>query len=58
MVTRIKLWLKVKGLSYRDNDFDDQGQMILHAALQKQGLEWNNLKSIMSIQSSDSDMRD
>jgi len=59
MVTPIKLWLKLKGISdVDDDDFDERGHMILNAALQKHGLEWNNLKSIMSIQSTNSDMRD
>ena len=50
MVTPIKLWMKVKGISYNDSDFDEDGRITLDAALQKV-LEWNDLNSIMSIQS-------
>jgi len=50
MVTPIKLWLKMKGLRYYDNDFDEEGHMTLDAVFQK-GLEWNDINSIMSIQS-------
>jgi hypothetical protein len=47
MVTPIKLWLKVKGISYDDNDFDEEGHMTLHSVFQK-GLE-NDINLIMSI---------
>jgi hypothetical protein len=50
MVTPIKLLMKVKGISYDDNDFDEQGLLTHNAAFQK-GLEWNDLSSIMSIHS-------
>ena len=50
MVTPIKLLMKAKGIAYYDNDFDEEGHMILDTALQK-GWEWNDLNLIISIQS-------
>jgi len=50
MVTPIKLFMKAKAISYKDNDFDEEGRITLDTVFQKV-LEWNDLKSIMSIQS-------
>ena len=50
MVTPIKLLMKAKGLSYDDNDFDEEDHITLDAVFQKV-LEWNDINSIMSIES-------
>ena len=50
MVTPIKLFIKTKGISYDDNDFDEEGHITLDTVFQKVS-EWNDLNSIMSIQS-------
>mmetsp|Transcript_9901 Transcript_9901/g.12545 ORF Transcript_9901/g.12545 Transcript_9901/m.12545 type:complete len:402 (+) Transcript_9901:121-1326(+) len=52
MVTPLKLFLKMKLISYDDSDFNDEGCLTLDKALQK-GLEWHDLLTIMYIQSYD-----
>ena len=51
MVTPIKLLLKVKRISYHDEDFNEEGRMTLSTVLQKD-MEFNDVLTIMYIQQS------
>jgi len=57
MLTPVKLWLMFKGISYNDDDFNNEGQMKLVKALEL-GVGWNNLPFMMHIQSSFPDDND
>jgi len=50
MVNPLKLWLKMKGISYKKTDFNEEGHITLNVALRK-GLESHQVLSVMNIQS-------
>jgi len=58
MMTPAKLWLRMKTVSsYYDYDFNDEGKIKLKTALGK-GLKWNDLPSLLYIQSAFPDCKE